>query len=664
MPLRFAEEVLLVLLDQDAGGIFHTSQNDLDLLLSGATLMDLALEDRIDTDPERLVLTDSTPLDDDLLDPALAEIAAAPDPAGENTISGWLERLAAHGPAIRRRALERLAAAKILESAEDGFQFLRSDVARSRMYPARDGQAEQEVLLRIMRVLFTDEIPSPRDIVIVSLLAAGGQFESVLSPSERAQVQDRIDLISRMDHIGRTVVAAVRAAAAHARPARPAAKTAIPRAPGVPLLGNVPELTRDVYGFLVKSFRELGPVFRVQVLRKKVIVLAGLEANEFIGRNGDVCLTTHWAYAPFAQQLGARHSLVGMSGQEHLRMRRAVGSGYNRRAFEGALAEAQAVVRREIARWKPGDVFRPRKVMQRIIFQQVATVASREPAPEYLPYVTFFLQSVFRGIETALPFDRLHPLKMRRARAKIDELYRHLLYTHGEGKPPGARYDLVDMVLDLHRSDPVFMPECDLKDALLVPFIAGVDTVGNTCSFLLYDVLKQPALLARIREEVDAHMAGDGLDAATLRKLDVTRRTVMESNRLRPVAPTILRTAMNTFEFAGYRIPAGENVYVASGTTHFLPEHFPNPERFDIDRYGPERAEHKQPFAYAPFGLGRHKCLGAPMAEPLAMLALATIVREAELEMLPRDYDLRVSVTTVPTPSKEFRVRYLGPRRA
>ena len=77
-----------------------------------------------------------------------------------------------------------------------------------------------------------------------------------------------------------------------------------------------------------------------------------------------------------------------------------------------------------------------------------------------------------------------------------------------------------------------------------------------------------------------------------------------------PIAPALRRTVSNSFEFAGYRIPAGTHVIIATTVPHHLPEYFPNPERFDIDRYTAERREHKQPGVYAPFDLGPHRCLG------------------------------------------------------
>lgn len=681
MKLRFSEEIVLVLLDQDAGGILRIAERDLGLVLAGATLMDLALEDRIDTDLEQVILLDPAPLNDSLLDPALAEIARSstgPDSTSPDSMSipHWLARIAESANAIRTKALDRLVASHILESAEDGFQFLRSEVERTRLYPVVDGKAEEEVMLRVMRVLFSDDIPEPRDIVIISLLNGCRQFETLLDEVEYEkirerldlitsydliQVRERIELISRMDHIGRTVAEAIRKVSAQDTPERTEIKFPIPVAKGLPVLGNALELQNDIHGFILRRYRELGSVFETRILNRKFIVLAGVEANEFANRHGDTCLSM--IYTSFSQALGSRRSLAGMSGGEHSRMRRSLGRGYSRTALEGALAKALSVIRGEISQWKQGELIWPRKAMQRMTFQQVATVTSGQTGIEHMNEIVFFLKTIFHKISTNIPFDKFHPIRMKRAQKELDTLYHKMLRQHGHRQPSVADRNLMDMVVGLHRTDPAFMPECDLKDAIVTPFIAGVDTVGNTMSFLLYEVLKNPDLLAQIREEVDTVLA-DGIDAVALRKLDVTRRTVLEANRLRPVAPMLLRTVVNSFEFAGYQIPVGANVAVASGVTHFLPEFFPEPERFDIERYLPDRAEDKQRLAYVPYGLGHHRCLGAGMAEPLLVLTLATLVRETELEMAPKDYDLRVSCAPVPTPSSKFRVRYLGPRHA
>ena len=195
--LRFAEEIILLLLNDGDGRFARVPKWSLDYALAGGVLMDLALENRIDTDLENMVLIDSTPTGDSLLDPTLAEIAAG----NSRNTTYWLEQTADKADAIREQVLARLIEQGILEVEDDRFLW----VFRSRRYPSIDGTAEREVKLRIMGVLFSDEIPSPRDVVIICLADACGIFKSLLSNRELDNVAPRIDQVRRLDLIGQAL---------------------------------------------------------------------------------------------------------------------------------------------------------------------------------------------------------------------------------------------------------------------------------------------------------------------------------------------------------------------------------------------------------------------------------------------------------------------------
>jgi cytochrome P450 len=127
-----------------------------------------------------------------------------------------------------------------------------------------------------------------------------------------------------------------------------------------------------------------------------------------------------------------------------------------------------------------------------------------------------------------------------------------------------------------------------------------------------------------------------------------------------PIAPALQRTATQDFEFAGYQVKAGEAVIIATTVPHYLPELYPDPERFDIERYTEARKEHKQPGAFAPFGLGAHTCLGAGWAEVQIMVTILTIVHSVDLVMDPSDYQLKIDPAPTPSPNKEFKIKLKG----
>ena len=197
--LRFPEELMLFLLKNDEGDFAYVQDLPLRCALAGAVLMDLALEHRIDTDLHQLVVTDPTPLQDDLLDPTLARIVEATETRDTRY---WIEQTIEHAHEIRECALARLVERGILrQEADRSLLGLR----RKRRYPIIDGRAAWEAKLRIMGVLFSDEIPDPRDIVIICLTDACGVLRELLSTRELKRATGRIQQVRKMDLIGREI---------------------------------------------------------------------------------------------------------------------------------------------------------------------------------------------------------------------------------------------------------------------------------------------------------------------------------------------------------------------------------------------------------------------------------------------------------------------------
>ena len=199
--MRFVEEILLLLLRDEGGKFVAVPGIALDNALAGGVLMDLALENRIDTDPGRLILVDPTPVGDSLLDPTLAAIAGGE----QRDALYWVGQTALRAAEIRREALSRLVERGILEHDEGRFLW----VFRSRRYPIVDGRAEREVKLRILGVLLSDDIPDPRDIVIIGLADACGLLPALLPEGEYDKARARIDQVRRLDLIGQATSRAI-----------------------------------------------------------------------------------------------------------------------------------------------------------------------------------------------------------------------------------------------------------------------------------------------------------------------------------------------------------------------------------------------------------------------------------------------------------------------
>ena len=659
--LRFAEEILLLILDNSDGDIASSlPPHSLDTVLAGAVLMDLALEDRIDTDLEKLMLADSTPVGDDLLDPILAEIA---EESGSHPIGYWLERTARKGDDIRGQALAKLVERGILKSDDYSLFFLSHRVSRSKRYPVTDGKTTEEVTFRIMRLLFSDDIPDPRDIVIVSLAAASDVFSRILSREELAEAQSRIDLISGMDLIGQSVARAVAQQPMASLPSAPSARSPeeIPMVSGWPLVGSALDMAGDLRSFLTRQYRELGPIFQVRALNRRYIALVGPEANRFVQKRGRIFLRSYESWRAFNNALGAKDALIGMDGAAHVRMRKVHSAGFSRGFIEDRLDEVVDITRGMVAEWPRDRSIVAQYAMQNLVAEQIAVLTTGVSAREHADDLIASLDSLLRvHVMRQRPSLFLRLPRLMRARRRMEELHEIVLAHHADERR--ENHDLIDDLLELHRSDPQFFPETDLQLAVLGPFFAGIETAASTSAFTLYALLKHPELLERMTAEADAFFDQATLTARGLRELDVTRRVVLETLRMYPAIPGLMRTVANSFEFGGYTVPARANVIIGNTVSHHLPEYFPEPERFDIERYTPERAEHEQPGAFAPFGLGTHRCLASNFAEIQIALTLLTVIRDVELTLSKPGYRLKVKHIPMPHPGPSFRFR-VSPRR-
>ena len=202
--MRIAEEFLLLLRDED-GALSRAPEWLVRYALGAAVLMDLALENRIDTDARRLFLIDSSPVGDALLDPMLSEIAQT---SGEHDALYWVEHATHHADEIRETALARLVDNGVLRLSDD--RFLR--IFGTRHYPLADEAAERDLIRRLRETLLSDTIPDPRDIVIVTLAHGCGLIGHILTEEEMAGAAVRIELVRNLELIGRAFLNAMNVA--------------------------------------------------------------------------------------------------------------------------------------------------------------------------------------------------------------------------------------------------------------------------------------------------------------------------------------------------------------------------------------------------------------------------------------------------------------------
>lgn len=203
MPLTMPEEILLLMLDDQSGRLIDSAAPAGDYALAGAILAELAVEGRIDTDTKRLFVGNPAPTGDKTLDGVVQKILAEPE---QHDSRWWIETLARDSETYRDAFFKKLVSRGVLKQEEGRFLWFFSE----RRYPMISDKEEREVKARLMAVIFEDDIPEPRDSLLIGLTRAAGLFPMLLAPAELDRAQGRIDQVANLEELNRTLSDAVR----------------------------------------------------------------------------------------------------------------------------------------------------------------------------------------------------------------------------------------------------------------------------------------------------------------------------------------------------------------------------------------------------------------------------------------------------------------------
>ena len=439
-----------------------------------------------------------------------------------------------------------------------------------------------------------------------------------------------------------------------------AAGPAPPLAPGLPLVGSLWALTRDAQAFFFAQYLERGPIFRVRALGREFKVLAGPEINVRMATEPE--LFSAWeTWEPIVRDFGGRQTLTMLDGAEHARLRGLMRRSFSRSALIDHLPRVVELVQASL-RCQPLDVAIPVvPFMQRLTADVLGLVSNGRLPGERFEDIVFWWNTVIRVYLSHQRSERiLRRPEYQRARDRVKEFARTIFAERQTDRPAGDEDNFLDNLADATAQDPQFLGHDDALMLTLAAYFAGLDTVANVSSFMLYELLRRPELLDRARGEADRAFA-DGLSAEALRNLPVLHAAAMETLRLYPIAGVLPRTATRDFTFNGYPLRPGEGFLVATCATHFAPQFFPRPREFDIARFAEPRNEHKARGVYAPFGAGPHTCLGAGLAEVQILLVMAATLHAVELSLDPPAYKLKTAYTPSLSP-RGLSVRFTARR--
>lgn len=434
----------------------------------------------------------------------------------------------------------------------------------------------------------------------------------------------------------------------------------IPLADGIPVLGSALAMMRNPLQFLRQQTAVKGPVFRVKAGPRELVILSGWDAVKFYNEEGKDCFVSDAFWGKLTRYWQCPHFLSAMDGSEHIEVRRNFKSSMIRSAAVERQGDLIRLVRDTIASYTDKSEVVSARSLTRTLTNNELYLLMTGNWPDVDPATARSISEYQRITFNVLVLGKwprlmlLSPWYLWHKRQSFK--FVRQLQVQFEKNPPASGF--FKAVMELREKMPGFTSG-DFDFLFLAPFWAGLDTLGAGLTFLLREVVENPAAAARVRQEIDAAVADYGTipDADALRKLPELFGFCMEILRLYPVAFGNGRTAARDFEFKGYQIKKGEDLLVFTTSTHFDPAFFPEPDTFDVTRYRAEQNQHRQRYAFNPFGRGPHICLGAGMAESMMLTTVATLLYDYDIQTAQPGRKFDMIFDPSPTLSGRFCVR-------
>jgi cytochrome P450 len=225
--------------------------------------------------------------------------------------------------------------------------------------------------------------------------------------------------------------------------------------------------------------------------------------------------------------------------------------------------------------------------------------------------------------------------KFLKASRRLDQtIYRIINQRRASGEDRG---DLLSMLLlaQDEEGDGTGMSDLQLRDEAMTIFLAGHETTANALTWTWYLLSQHPDVEEKLHAEIDATLVGRLPAADDVARLQYVDKVVAESMRLYPPAWAMGRQALSDYPIGEYVAKAGAIILMSPYVMHRDPRYYPDPDRFDPERWTEEARAGRPRFAYFPFGGGPRICIGEQFAWMEAVLVLATLAQRWRLRLAP-----------------------------
>lgn len=429
-------------------------------------------------------------------------------------------------------------------------------------------------------------------------------------------------------------------------PTPPQGLLPVPGEPGSPVVGNTFRMMRDPLGMARYFHDTYGPVAWTQAFGIPVVSASGPDAAERVLINRDKAFSNGYGWEYFIGPF-FRRGLMLLDFEEHLQHRRIMQRAFTADRLAAYLGSVHPAISDGLAAWPRQGQLLVYPALKRLMLDLATlTFMGGELGPGAERVNRAFTDTVRAATAVVrFPVPGLRWSRGLRGRRVLERLIRERL----PGVRAGSADTLFAALSQAASEDGERFSDDDVINHMIFLLMAAHDTTTMSLTTMVYHLATHPDWQQRARAESTAL----GTVAASLTELgELTTLDLVMKESMRLVTPlhAIARKTVRDTEILGHFVPARTAVMVSPHFIHHMPEYWPNPERFDPERFAPHRREDRvHSHAWLPFGGGVHKCIGLRFATLQAKAVMHQLLLRYRWTV-PAGYRMPLDYTSMPTP--------------
>jgi retinoid hydroxylase len=422
--------------------------------------------------------------------------------------------------------------------------------------------------------------------------------------------------------------------------------TSLPLPPGdtgLPFIGEtIPFLTDSQFN--QKKLAKYGKVYQTNVFGNPTVMMVGAEANNFLFRHENKYVVSTWPKS--TKILLGDLSLAVKNGDFHKSRRQLLYQAFQPRALASYIPTMETITQQYIDKWLQAKELTWYPELRDYTFDIASNLLVSTDGGSHSALGKTF-EDWCAGLFTLpinLPWTKFG--KALHCRQQLLKYIEKIVVQRQQLDNPGE--DALGLLIKAEDEAGNKLTTEELKDQVLLLLFAGHETLTSAIASFCLLTAQNPDIMAKLRAEQAKFDLKSPITLDTLKEMTYLEQVIKEVMRIIPPVGGGFREVIESFSFNGYQIPKGWTIQYQIAQTHKDSEIYTESDKFDPDRFSPNRQEDKQAnFAYIPFGGGLRECLGKEFARLEMRIFASLLLQKCQWQLLPNQ---NLELVTVPTP--------------